>query len=160
MTQTRSQRIAAVSVALVFTGVAAAMLATAYTYSKASSLLPRFAGWIFLILAGAEAIIQLRNLLRARREGSELGDAAAEAELQRERVRGIKGMLWILCMLLLLYVFGFLVATPLFIFAFLRISAGQSVTSSAITAIAATACVWLGFAELLGYKLYPGVLFR
>lgn len=157
---TQSQRKVSVAVAFIFTGIAATMLATAYTYSKASSLLPRFAGWIFLILAGTEAVIQLRNLLRARREGSGIGDAAAEAELRRERVRGIKGMLWIVCMLLLLYVFGFLVATPLFIFAFLRISAGKSVVSSAITAIVATACVWLGFAELLEYKLYPGLLFR
>lgn len=158
MTETQRERVGGLLTALLFAGVAATLLTVAYSYSKASSLLPRFAGWIFLSLALLEVLIQIKGLVDVRREALEMpapGDRPAG-----ERLRAVQGFLWLAGMLAALYLAGFIVATPAFIFTFLWISARQGAARSAVIAAAATAFVWLGFVELLEYNLFAGVLFQ
>lgn len=159
MTETQRERLAALLTALLFAGVAATLLAVAYTYSKASSLLPRFAGWIFLSLALLEVLIQIKGLVDTRRVEHGV-PAPEEGRPAGERMRAVQGFLWLTAMLAALYLTGFLVTTPAFIFTFLWISAGQSAARSAVIAAVATAFVWLGFVELLEYDLFAGVLFQ
>lgn len=159
MRQTQGERVIGLLTALLFAVVAATLLTIAYSYSKASGLLPRFAGWIFLALALLEAVIQLKGLIDARR-GPSKASASTGLRPKGELTSAVKGFLWVGAMLGALWFAGFVLATPAFIFGFLWVSAGQGAARSAAIATLATAVVWLAFVELLEYELYAGVLFR
>ncbi len=138
--------------ALVLTLVAALVLWTAYGYDRLSGVFPVFIGWVFLALALTEAVRELRRLAGSERaEAAEGGRAAV--------LREIAGIGWLCGFLLLIWLGGFVLATPLFIFAFLRVAGGRSVTYAAGVAFAATAIIYSVFAVLLEYRLYAGLIF-
>lgn len=139
--------------------IAAGALITAHTYSRSSGLFPKFAGWIFLVLTLMEVVAELKPIIAART----LRRPAAETEWSAGKGIDIrqemKGFLWLVALLASIYLAGFLVAIPLYIFAFLSISAGRSLRSCAITAALATGAIYLLFVALLEYRLYSGILF-
>lgn len=150
--------VSGVLMALLFAGAATILLTFGYSYSRASSLFPRFAGWIFLALALTELLIRLTELVRSGSAGA--GTPASEnGRATGDWTRAAQGFAWLTAMLAGIWLAGFLVATPAFIFTFLRIAGRRSAMRSAVIAATATACVWLGFVELLGYELFSGVLF-
>src|SRR5690606_1632293 len=107
---TISTRAALIVAALIFL-FAIAMLVAAQDFPGGSGVFPRFAGWIFVALAGLEMIIQLKTMLAAR--GVSAGpwiDAAVMKE--------IRGFAWIGFFLLVLYLTGFLIGIPIYLFAF------------------------------------------
>ncbi len=139
--------------------MAAGALITAYTYSRSSGLFPKFAGWIFLVLTLMEVVAELKPVIAARR----LTRPAAETESSAGRGFDIrqemKGFLWLVGLLGGIYLVGFLVAIPLYIFAFLSISAGRSLRDCALVSALATGAIYLLFVALLEYRLYSGILF-
>ena len=70
----------------------------------------------------------------------------------------VGGFLWLGLFLTLIYFAGFVIATPIFIVAFLRLSAGRSFVHSVSFALAAAAVVYVVFVFLLDYQLYRGTL--
>ena len=138
--------------ALVLTFVAALTLWTAYGYNRLSGLFPVFIGWVFLALALAEAVRELRRLAGSERAGPVDGAKAAV-------LREVTGVAWLSGFLLLIWLGGFLLATPLFMFAFLRFAGGRSIAAAAAVALGATAIVYGVFAVLLEYRLYAGLIF-
>ena len=144
--------------ALLLTLIAGAALATAYTYGRASGFFPKFIGWIFLGLVLIELLIRLKSFLIARRNVTT--DTRHATEDGSNVLREIKGFLWLGSLLTVLYLLGFLIATPLYIFSFLRISAGKSIRDSLVVTILGTAFVYVIFVLLLEYRLFAGVLFE
>ncbi|MEX2496485.1 MAG: tripartite tricarboxylate transporter TctB family protein [Woeseia sp.] len=144
-------------IALLFLVFAAVMLVTAYSYSKASGLFPRFIGWIFLGLALLQVLIQLKTLVAAPSEDHE---ASTVARNSGQRLKGVKGFAWLAFMLAMIYFAGFFLATLVFVFTFLWISAGNSVAKSAFVAAITTGFVYVVFAKLLSYELYSGLLLQ
>ncbi len=147
-----------VLMALLFAGAATVLLVSAYGYSRASSLFPRFAGWIFLALALTELLIRLRELVRCKRTAAGLPEPES-GRATGDWTRAAQGSAWLVALLAGIWFAGFLVATPAFIFTFLRMAGRQGALRSAAIAAAATACMWLGFVKLLDYRLFTGVLF-
>jgi hypothetical protein len=134
--------------------VAISVLVAAYDFPGGSGVFPRFAGWIFVVLSGLELISHVRALLSTR------GSVRTEGPLLSENtLKEIKGFLWIIFFLVALYLTGFLAGIPLYIFAFLRLSAGKSYKQCATMALAATVFIYVLFILLLEYRLYSGVLF-
>lgn len=151
-----SQRGLELTVALLIVLLAVAVLFTAYSYSRSSGLFPVFVGWIFLGLTLLELVLQIT----AMRHGAVPGVAEpASAAAGEGSTREFGGFLWLGLLLLVLFVAGFLVATPVFLFTFLRFAARRSVSSSVSLALGATVFVYLVFEWLLKYQLYRGVLF-
>jgi len=144
----------AVIVATIILIFAIGVLVAAYDFPGGSGVFPRFAGWVFVGLTALELIIQLKALLAARVVGTTSGPLLSEG-VRKE----IKGFVWIGFFLIVLYLVGFMIGIPLYIFAFLRLSAGRSYKECAIMAGAATVFVYILFMELLEYRLYAGVLF-
>ena len=147
----------ALAIALILAILAVVALVTAYSYSRSSGLFPIFVGWIFLALTLLEVVVQLRAIKR-----DKAGAAGNVAEATAEKIEAIRefgGFLWLGLMLVILYAVGFLMATPVFMFAFLRFAARRTVVQSIVIALLATAFVYVVFAWLLEYELYPGVLF-
>jgi hypothetical protein len=158
MTERVSRGPFGVFIALLLALIAAAALATAYTYGRSSGFFPKFIGWIFIGLVLTELSIQLKSFLDARRE-SATESVTARAAVQSSNVaREIKGFLWLGSLLTAVYLVGFLIVTPLFIFSFLRISAGKSVRECTVASVVGCAFVYLVFVVLLDYRLFGGVL--
>ncbi len=141
-------------VAAIILLVAIALLVAAYDFPGGSGVFPRFAGWIFVVLSAMEVISQVKVLM------STPGSARSSGALPSENtLKEIKGFLWIVFFLVVLYLTGFLIGIPLYIFAFLRLAAGKTYRQCTIMALSATVFVYVLFILLLEYRLYPGVLF-
>ena len=144
-------------VAILILIMAISVLVTAYEYSGGSGIFPRFIGWIFVGLTLTECLIQLKILFSPGNTGTITADNPAIA---KEKVlKEIKGILWVGIFLVSVYLTGFLVGIPLYIFAFLRLSAGRPLKQCIIMSVAATIFVYILFIELLQYRLYPGLFF-
>ncbi len=136
------------------------VLVTAYSFSNASGLFPRFIGWIFVGLTSVEFILQLKmQLLAVKGDQRELeADTRAHGE-KKDVMKEIRGFSWLALLLVLLYLLGFLVSVPVYILAFLRISAERPWKDSIIISASATLFVYLVFVQLLEYRLFAGILF-
>lgn len=149
---------APLALALGFAMLAVAVLATAYGYSRSSGLFPIFVGWIFLALT----LLELGALLRtALRDHAHVETAAVDSETTASTggvLSKLGGFLWLGLLLSLLYLAGFLLAVPIFMFAFVHFAARRSVARSMVFAFVATAFVYVVFVQLLEYRLYSGVL--
>ncbi len=143
-------KVTASVIAMLLTVLATVALVIAYSYSRSSGLFPIFVGWIFVALTLLELAVQLKALARA-------GKRVLQEPFHP--LRDIGGLLWLGLLLVVLHAAGFLIAIPVFIFAFMRISADRTALQSASVAIVATALIYAVFVSLLTYRLYPGVLF-
>lgn len=144
----------ALAIALTLAVLAIVALVTAYSYSRSSGLFPIFVGWVFLALTLLEVVVQLRALRHP--TPSDVAEPAVE---KIDVLSEFGGFLWLGLMLVVLYAAGFLIATPVFTFAFLRFAARRTVLQSVAIALLATAFVYMVFAWLLDYELYAGALF-
>lgn len=144
-------------IALLLALIAGAALATAYTYGRASGFFPKFIGWIFISLVLIELLMQLKSFFVTERNITT--DTTQSIDKRSNVLREIKGFLWLGSLLTTLYLVGFLVTTPLYIFSFLRISAGKSIRECSIVTILGTAFVYVVFVLLLEYRLFAGTLF-
>jgi len=156
MTAARRYRRPDLAVAVILLVLAVALTVTAYGYGQASGVFPRFIGLIFTALTLAEVAIQIRALLA---QGG--APAAADAALPSpgQAVRECKGVLWLCAFLAAVYLLGFSIAIALYMFVFLRLSAGRTVRECLLISGGAVLFVYLVFVRLLEYKLYGGILF-
>lgn len=133
---------------------AVSVLVAAYSYRGISGTFPQLVGWIFLGLTLLELGLQVVRVARgAPAVGSDTG-----ADGNQSVVKEFKGFAWLGGLLLALYFVGFLISTPLYVFAFLRFSGRLSLSMSVGVAAGALAFVYVVFVQLLEYKLFPGVL--
>ena len=154
MTATVRRRLVDLAIAAALLLAAGLATWTAYSYTRSSGLFPIFAGWLFVALVATEIFVQLRGLRHA---ATGTDDAAA---LQpRALLHELRGPAWLGSLLLAIWLAGFLVAIPAFLFSFLRLAAKQPAGYSALIAAAMTACVYVVFAWLLEYRLFAGVVF-
>jgi len=155
MEQTVNQRTALV-VAILVLIFAIAVLITAFDYRGGSGIFPRFIGWIFVGLTLIECLAQLKSLISSGQGNLFTFNVTKPAE---KVIKEIKGILWIGFLLIALYLGGFLVGIPVYIFAFLRMSSGRSYKQSLLLSAGATGFIYLLFIELLQYRLYQGLIF-
>ncbi|MEX0603508.1 MAG: tripartite tricarboxylate transporter TctB family protein [Marinobacter sp.] len=129
------------------------VLIAAYSYQGISGTFPQLVGWIFLGLALLELAAQVSAVIRPANPGR-----SADEPETISVVKELKGFGWLGILLLALYLVGFLISTPLYVFAFLRLSGRLSLVTSSTIAVGATVFVYVVFVQLLEYKLFPGVL--
>jgi hypothetical protein len=145
-------------VALLILVIAISVLITAYSYRGGSGIFPRFIGWVFIGLTMTECLLQFKVLIST--PAAQKNTLASNADLRKKKIlKEIKGFLWIGVFIVLLYLTGFLVGIPLYIFAFLRLAAGKAYKQCMIISAVATISVYILFIELLQYRLFQGVLF-
>lgn len=148
----------AIAISLLLAVSAIVALITAYSYTRSSGVFPIFIGWIFLGLTLLESAVQLKSILRGTTAAA-AGDNAVVPDAGQSAIQELSGPLWLAMFLAILYALGFLIATPLFMFAFLRFSARRSLWQSTAIALLATAFIYVVFTLLLNYRLYAGVVF-
>ena len=103
--------------------------------------------------------MQGRALLRGEAMYSPPSTAEGLSQAFFGGLRETGGFLWVGLLVALTALVGFLVAIPVFMMAFLRISAGRKLLQSALFALVGTAIVYCVFVWILDYRLYPGALF-
>jgi len=158
--ETQVSRKAAFIVAVLILLMAVSVLIIAHGYSGGSGIFPRFIGWVFLGLIILETGLQLNVLVKRTPPDDIRVDRDDTSGNGRTIViKEIHGFLWIGFFLFVLYLAGFLVSIPVYMFAFLRISAKRTVKECLIMSAGSTIFVYLIFIVLMDYRLYPGVLF-
>ena len=142
-------------VALLLLALAGGLLWEAQSFDRASAIFPIFIGKIFVGLVLLEIVFEVQKMIKPvqRNRGEE--ERAPANDVWKE----FKGVLWLSLFLLLLYLSGFVVSIPLYIFAFLRFSARRSLSESLLMASGVSLFVYIMFMMLLGYDLHGGVLF-
>lgn len=129
--------------------VAVTMLYLSQEFGRSSGMFPRFIGWVFVALTGADVVVQLRTWYLSK---------LPESTETSITIKQLKAVAWLLGLLLALSVFGFLITIPAYIFTFLTWRSGQGKLRSVVIAIGALVFVWVIFVWLLDYELYPGLL--
>lgn len=143
-------------VLLVATG---AFIATAYQYDARSAEFPLIVGWTTFVLCVIDLIACMPSLFGERLASILHKPQEAEDDKPRAPGRQLVGMLWIAAMLGLVWLVGFLTATPIYIFAFMTVQGRRPQLQSAIAAGTTTLVIYLVFQWLLRYQLYGGLLF-
>lgn len=132
-------------------------------YPGVSGAMPVLVAWGTIVLALVDVVSQfktpfgrwLRRLVTADRivEWKMEGDEDASAR------RILLSIAWVAGYLAALFLIGFLIATPIYIFFYMVIHGGRRLRDSALTAAATTLMIWLTFVVLFRYPLYKGLLF-
>ncbi len=86
------------------------------------------------------------------------GGTAPAPEPRRRLPAEALAVAWVAAALALVVVAGFLVAIPVYVFAYLILHGKRTLRVSLIAAVATTFGIWLGFEILLRYELYGGML--
>ncbi|MGY8814148.1 MAG: tripartite tricarboxylate transporter TctB family protein [Gammaproteobacteria bacterium] len=154
MEQSSSNR-TSLAVAIFLLIVSISVLVTAYDFRGGSGIFPRFIGWIFVGLTLLECLVQLKANLSP----SALIAINDNALVKNKIIKEFQGIFWLIVFLIFVYLTGFLIGIPLYIFSFLRLSAKKHYKQCIIISATATILVYVLFIQLLQYRLYQGILF-
>jgi hypothetical protein len=138
-------------------------LAWAQTYPPKAAAVPKLVAWIAIALALVDAAANTDTaagrLLR-RLTGSENAiEWKTEGEREASSRRVASSIFWVLAYLAAVVLAGFLLATPAYIFLYMKLHGARSVLTAGTAAFATTFGVWLTFEILFRYPVYQGLLF-
>lgn len=122
----------------------------------ASKLLPIVLGTSILFLAAAGLWRDIRLQARTATTVTEAGKAREQEASGR---RYWLAVAWVAGFLLAIYLLGFLVSMPLYIFSYMKVHRIRWTTAIA-SAVITTVIMYFGFQYLLNIELYPGLLFN
>ena len=110
-------------------------------------------------LAAIESVLRLREFAAGDIGLPHDHATGLEAVDTSDSARELIGIGWVVVFLVTIWLVGFLLATGLFLFGFLRIVGARSWRYATGAALAAVGIVWFVFAFLLEYRLFGGLLF-
>lgn len=144
-------------VAALMLAIAVTVLVMAFDFEGGSGLFPRLIGWIFVGLTSAELILQIQ---RYRHSLTKQPAEAPVSSLEKKALfhKEVIGVSWLGAIVLGIYLVGFEVTAPVFLFSFIR-TGGNSLKKTATITFCLSAVLYLLFVVLLGHKLYTGILF-
>jgi hypothetical protein len=150
--------------ALVVFILAVAFLFWTQTIPPRATAMPILVAWLMILLALIDLISQTETTI-----GRLFRRFAAAERIIEWKVEGdeeeagwgrvLVSILWVCAYLAAVYLAGFLVGTPTYLFLYMVLHGGKSILASTISAIATTFAIWLTFEVLFKYPLYPGVIF-
>lgn len=141
--------------------VTAGLTVLSFGFSTGSRMLPLVSGGFATALLLFLVFLSLRPRLAdwyAKLEKQALMDMAPLT--REEKKRELSVFAWFLGGVLLVYLLGFIVAIPLFLFLFLRFSARESWTICLALPAAVIAVVYMAFVYILMIPLEAGILFQ
>lgn len=164
---------AAISLLLVLslTALVAVMVVEATTFTRSPRLLPLIVGVPTLVLLAVQILRDVRRM----RAGDRSGGTASEQEADRYSANDtsgdgpatavavatpVVGTLWVLLLVFIVWLFGFLLAIPLFIVLFMRYFGRETWRLSVLFAIGTFVVTYLFFVVVIEVQLIPGQLQR
>jgi Tripartite tricarboxylate transporter TctB family len=130
----------------VMLAIFAGMVAIASTYPPQARFMPYVVGIPGILLCAIQLILDLRESRRAA--------PAGESPVRRELFM----FGWLLAFLAGIVLFGFVYATPILLFAFLRYAASERTRVALTGAAAGFALIYLVFVVLLEIPLHDGLI--
>lgn len=134
----------------------------AKTYPHISGAVPVLVAWGTIALSLIEAVSQFETPFGRRVRRMVTADKIVEWKMEGDDDAALPriflSVAWILAYLGGLFLVGFIITTPIYIFCYMLIHGGRSLRDSALAAAAVTLTIWLVFVVLFRYPLYPGVL--
>jgi len=144
---------------IVILGIALIMTVASFKYGQGARTLPFYSGIITVILLAGLLLISFSPRLAAWyqmvEEAAETDDAEKNKQ-ERKKEISVIGLL-IGCMVCI-YLLGFQVGTPLFLFVFLKFWEKESWLLSIVLSGVVTVVVCLGFYYLLRVPLHTGII--
>jgi hypothetical protein len=151
------------SAALVVLAIGVGFLVWAKTYPAKAAEVPTLVAWLTIVLALIDAVARTETALgRALRRvvsAEQIIEWKAEGEREAGSRRIAWSVFWLLAYLAGVVLAGFLLATPAYIFFYMKLHGARSALTGATAAAGTTVGVWLTFELLFRYPLYPGLLF-
>ena len=136
----------------------------ALTYSATSQLIPLIVGVPTLLILLLVALSNVSPRVERITDRFETALFSFESDLVEEEADEFKpggvrrGIAWLLALSVGYYLFGFVAATPVFVYAYLRLEGGHPRKQSLVLAVGTTLFLVGLFEVLLETWLYPGVL--
>jgi len=126
------------------------------TLDETTRFVPLLAGTVTLLLLVAD-------MLAVARRGAHAGDGAGAegggVKVPESRGREVLAILFVAGGVAAIYLLGFLLAIPLYLFTSIAYLGQQSVRTAAIVTALASLLIYLVFEIALSYQLFPGIVF-
>jgi hypothetical protein len=149
--------------ALVTLALGVAFLAWAQAYPPKAAAVPKLVAWITIVLSLVDLASNTHTAAGRVLRRLAASDDAIEWKAQGEREAGsgriASSVFWLLAYLAGVVLAGFLLATPAYIFLYMKLHGARSALAGATAASGTTLGVWLTFQLRFRYPLYPGLLF-
>jgi Tripartite tricarboxylate transporter TctB family len=150
--------------ALVVFAIAVIFLLWTQTIPARATAMPTLVAWLTIVLALIDVVAQTETATGRLFRRFVSAEKVIEWKVQGDDEeapwgRVLLSVAWVIAYLVGIYLAGFLLTTPLYVFLYMLLHGGKSLRAAGITAIATTFLVWLTFEIAFKYPLYPGVLF-
>lgn len=157
MTDTRKNLL----VSLVILGLAVTFLLLCQEIEGKGQTVPVLIGWVAVTLCVLDVIAHIDHpighaVATALSGAAHLGAEEERVPLSLETV----AVLWMVAATAAIILFGFMVATPAYVFAYMLLHGRKRVLQSGLTALITTLFIWVVFEVLMEYEVYRGILFE
>jgi hypothetical protein len=137
-------------------------LTWSYSYEDLAQQVPVIVGWSLIFLAVLDVIAAtgtpIGNAIKSFFTGTIVGEGSSDPNAQ-PIAKVLVAMAWPVAFVSVVYVVGFIVTIPIYVFLFVVVQGKKSIKQGALAAIIATAFTWIVFELLMNYEVYSGILF-
>lgn len=158
-------KLGALMPSLVLGAIAIVYAWTSFDYSAGSQAIPLSVAGLALLLVLLDALslgegALARNLRRVLSGTAQAPVPGLDglAGVQHPVGKEVAAFAWIIAFTALVIVFGFYIAIPVYVFAYLRFYAGKRAVVSALTAAGLVGFLYAIFELLLGYAIFGGLI--
>jgi hypothetical protein len=150
--------------ALVVLAGAVVFLLWTQTVPARAAAMPTLVGWLTIVLALIDIVAQTNTAVGGAVRRFISAEKVIEWKAQGDGEdatwgRVLLSVLWVIGYLGGVYLAGFLLTTPLYVFSYMLLHGGKSLRVAGIMAVVTTVLIWLTFEIAFKYPLYPGILF-
>jgi hypothetical protein len=150
--------------ALVVLVFAVVFLLWTQTIPARSTAMPTLVAWLAIALALIDVVAQTETAVGRAVRHFVAAEKVIEWKAQGNGEdatwgRVLLSVLWVVAYLAGVYLVGFLLTTPVYVFLYMILHGRKSLRTAGIAAILTTALIWLTFEIAFKYPLYPGILF-
>ncbi|GAB6153811.1 hypothetical protein JCM17380_25610 [Desulfosporosinus burensis] len=140
--------------------VFAAVIIVSLGYSYRARLTPLVIGIPGLLVTVITLVFELRkSMIKQDPSAVDQSAAATEKSKNKEKVRKeIIAFSWLTGLFLLIYVVGFIIAIPIYLFLYLKIKSQEKLVFSGLFSLISWGALYGFFGLILHIPLYPGII--
>ncbi len=132
-----------------------------YDYAPGVRLFPLMVGYTGVILCALDLIgltdTALGGVINAVFSGKAVGETGKAPKFAPKLSRQLIAMAWMVGLVIGIYIVGFMVMVPVYVFSSMYFQGKKSVKKCAYGAVSTTVFIWVMFEFLLKYELYRGI---
>lgn len=134
------------------------MVFMAFKYSTGARVLPLLSGIAAAAMMGVIVLMAFSSRMASWYEKFEAKDILSKVMMSRdEKKREISVVAWFTGCTFIIYLLGFMVGIPVFLFLFLKIWGKESWVLSLVTAVVVLGVIYFSFVDILNVPLHKGI---